>query len=102
MRIMPSASPLPATRRTASGPSSPVSSSTSYPWVRAVVATAMAISVITGTWMSVRRGIISATMLDLLPARARAPAFGWYPSSRMLRSTRCRVVAERDRLPLRT
>ncbi len=77
MRIMPSASPLPATRRTASGPSSPVSSSTSYPWARAVVATAMAISIITGTYMSVRRGTIRAMTLDLLLARARAPALGW-------------------------
>ncbi|MGJ3561059.1 hypothetical protein ACR6C2_33230 [Streptomyces sp. INA 01156] len=78
-----------------------MSSSTSYPWVRAVVATAMAISIITGTYMSVRSGIISAMTLDLLLARARAPAFGRYPS-RMLSSTRLRVVAEMDRLPLRT
>ncbi len=49
----------------------------SYPWVRAVVATATAISIITGTYMSVRSGIISAMMLDRLLARARAPAFGW-------------------------
>ncbi len=62
----------------------------------------MAISIITGTYMSVRSGIISAMMFDLLLARARAPAFGWYPSSRMLSSTRCRVFAEMDRLPLRT
>ncbi len=49
----------------------------SYPWVRALVATAMAISIITGTYMSVRSGIIRAMMFDLLLARARAPAFGW-------------------------
>ena len=77
IRIIASASPLPVTRRTASGPSSPVSSRTSYPCVRALVATAMAISIITGTYMSVRSGTISAMMLERLLARARAPAFGW-------------------------
>ncbi len=74
---MASASELPAIRRTAAGPSSPVSSRTSWPCVRALVATAMAISIITGTYMSVRSGTIRAMMLDLLLARARAPALGW-------------------------
>lgn len=77
MRIIASASPLPVTRRTASGPSSPVSSRMSYPWVRAPAATAMAISIITGTYMSVRSGIMRAMMFDRLLASARAPAFGW-------------------------
>ncbi len=70
--------------------------------MRAVVATAIAISIITGTYMSVRSGTINAMMFDRLLASARAPALGWYPSSRMLCSTRSRVPAEMERLPLRT
>lgn len=69
--------------------------------MRAAVATAIAISIITGTYMSVRSGTIRAMMFDLLLASARAPAFGWYPSLRTLFSTRSRVAAEIERLPLR-
>lgn len=37
----------------------------------------MAISIITGTYMSVRSGIMSAMTFDRLLASARAPALGW-------------------------
>ena len=37
----------------------------------------MAISIITGTYMSLRSGTTSASMFERLAASARAPAFGW-------------------------
>ena len=75
--MTPSARALPATRRIPSRPSSLVSSRTSCPNRRAVVVTPMAISIITGTYSSLRSGTIRAMMLERLLANARAPACGW-------------------------
>jgi hypothetical protein len=77
IRIIASASPLPTTRRTPAVPSSLVSSSTSCPNSRASVVTAIAISMITGTYMSLRNGTIRARMFERFEANALAPAFGW-------------------------
>jgi hypothetical protein len=63
--------PIPA------APSSLVSSSTSRPNWRAAVVTPMAISIITGTYRSLRSGTNSASTSERLLASARAPACGW-------------------------
>src|SRR5215831_5759937 len=62
----------------------------------------MAISIMTGTYMSLCSGTTSASTFDRLLARARAPAFGWYLSSLMARLTRSLVSSDTERLPLST
>ena len=68
---------LPAIRRSPAGPSSAVTSSTSWSYRRAVVTTAMANCISTGTCMPARSGSTSAITLARWLASARAPAFGW-------------------------
>ena len=77
VKITASDRALVATRLIPSAPSSLVSSSTSYPYRRAVVVTPMAMSIITGTYRSPRSGRTSASTLDRALASARAPACGW-------------------------
>jgi hypothetical protein len=91
-----------ATRCSAAGPSSLVSSSRSWSCARAAVAAEATNSITTPTLRSVRSGTTSASTLVRLPARARAPACGWYPSRRILSSTSRRVLGEIERFPLIT
>ena len=68
---------LAATRRSPSGPSSAVMSSTSWSYCRAVVTTEVANCMRTVRFMPARSGSTRPITFVRLLASARAPAFGW-------------------------
>src|SRR4051794_31786512 len=92
----------PATRCRPAGPSSSVSSSTSWSYRRAATAMDDTNCMTTATSTSGRSGTTSAMTRLRLLASARARWFGRYPSRVEASCTRARVAAEMVRLPLST